>query len=71
MQGLPLMYWIPKMHKNPTCFRCIIAFAVCSIKPLSKDMTSIFKLFYKKVERYHAEGKVLSGIKTFWTIQSN
>ena len=50
MQGLPLIYWIPKMHKNPTSFRCIIASAVCSIKPLSKDITSIFKLFYKKVE---------------------
>ena len=71
MQDLPVMYWIPKMHKNPISFRFIIASPVCSIKPLSKDITSIFKLFYEKVERYHTKGKVWSGIKTFWTIQNN
>ena len=59
------------MRKNPISFRFIIAFPVCSIKPLSKDITSIFKLFYEKVERYHTEGKVWSGIKTFWTIQNS
>ena len=58
MQDLPAMYWIPKMPKNPISFRFIIACPVCSIKPLSKDVTSTFKLF----------GKVWSLIKTFWTI---
>ena len=71
MQDLPVMYWIPKMHKNPASFRFIIASPVCSIKPLSKDITSIFKLFYEKVERYHTKGKIWSGIKTFWTIQNS
>ena len=71
MQDLPVMYWIPKMHKNPISFRFIIASPVCSVKPLSKDITSIFKLFYEKVERYHTKGKALSGIKSFWTIQNS
>ena len=71
MQDLPVMYWIPKMYKNPISFRFIIASPVCSVKPLSKDITSIFKLFYEKVERYHTKGKVWSGIKTFWTIQNS
>ena len=53
MQDLPVMYWIPKMHKNPINFRFIIAYPVCSFKPLSKDKRSIFKLFYEKVEIYH------------------
>ena len=65
IQDLPVMYWIPKMHKNPISFRFIIASPVCSSKPLSKDITSIIKLFYEKVERYHTKGKVCSGIKTF------
>ena len=64
----PVMYWIPKMHKNPINFCFIIAFPVCSIKPVSKDITSILKLVYEKVERY-TKGKVWSGIKTLWTIQ--
>ena len=71
MQDFPVMYWIPKMHKNAISFCFIIASPVCSIKPLSKDITSIFKLFYEKVERYHTKGKVWSGIKTFWTIQNS
>ena len=65
------MYWIPKMHKNQISFRFVLASPVCSIKPLSKDITLIFKLFYEKVERCHTKGKVWSGVKTFWTIQNN
>ena len=34
-----------------TCVSVVIASPVCSIKPLSKDITPIFKLFYEKVER--------------------
>ena len=58
------------MHKNPVSFRFIVVSTACSIKPLSKEITSIFKLFYEKVERY-TKGKVWSGIKTFWTIQNS
>ena len=71
MQNLPVMYWIPKLLKKPISFCFIIASLVSSIKPLSKDITSIFKLLYEKMERYHTKRKIWSGIKTFWTIQSN
>ena len=60
MQELPVMCWIPKMHKNVISFCFVIASPVCSIKPLSKDITSIFKSFYGKVERYNRKGKVWS-----------
>ena len=36
MQGLPVMYCIPKMHKNPISFCFIIASPVCTIKPLQR-----------------------------------
>ena len=65
------MYWNPKMHKNPISFRFIIASPVFIIKTLSNDITSIFKLFYEKMERYHTKRKVWSGIKTIWTIQNS
>ena len=71
MQDLPVMYWIPKMNKSPISFCFIIASPVCSIKPLSKDITSIFKLFYEKVKRYHTKEKVWSGIRSFWTIENS
>ena len=71
MQDLLVLCWIPKMYKNPISFRFVKASPVCSIKPLSKDITPIYKLFYEKVERYYTTGKVWSGIKTFWTIQNS
>ena len=43
---------------------------VCSVKPLSKDITPILNLFFENVERYHTKGKVWSGSKTFWIIQN-
>ena len=65
MQDLPVMYWFPKMLKNPISFCFIIASPVCSIKPLSKDITSIFKLFHEKLERYHTKEKVWKKSKPF------
>ena len=60
------------MLKNSISFCFIIASPVCCIETLSKDITSIFKLFYeKKVERYHTKEKIWSGIKTFWIIQNS
>ena len=71
MEILPSIYWLPKIHKTPVGFRFIIASPKCSLKPLAKDITALFKLFYKKVERYHCKGRVWSGIKKFWVIQNN
>lgn len=36
---LPFLYWIPKMHKNPSKQRYIAASHSCSTKPLSKMIT--------------------------------
>ena len=58
MQDLPVMYWTSDMHKNPISFRFIIASAACSIKPLSKAIPSIFKLFYEKVISYKRKSMV-------------
>ena len=44
MQELPVMYWIPKMHKYAISFHLIISFPVGRIKPLSKDIPSTFKV---------------------------
>ena len=71
MQDSPVMYWIPKMHKNPVSFCFIIPSPVSNIKALSKDITSVCNLIYETVERYCTKGKVWSRIKTFWTIQNN
>ena len=71
MHTLPDIYWLPKLHKNPTKARFIIASQKCSIKKLSKDITSIFKLAYTQIERYNQKASTFSGINTFWVIQNN
>ena len=68
---LPHIYWLPKLHKNPIKFRFIIAAPNCSIKPLSKAITKIFKLFYRQIENYNDKSHFYSYIKTFWVIQNN
>ena len=50
IEGLPLMYCISNMHKNPVRSRFIIASLKCTLKPLSKNITVLFKVFYKKLK---------------------
>ena len=40
---LPSIYWLPKLHKNPTKTRFIIAAPTCSAKPLSTYFTINFQ----------------------------
>ena len=44
IETLPLMYWIPKMHENPVRPRFIIALPKCTLKPLLKNITAVFKV---------------------------
>ena len=68
---LPHIYWLPKLHKNPIKFRFIIAAPDCSMKPLAKAVTKLFKLFYKQIERYNEKTFYFSSIKSFWVIDNN
>ena len=68
---LPGIYWLPKLHKSPIKFRFIIAAPECSIKPLARSITSIFKLFQRQICTYNEISSFYSGIKTFWVIQDN
>ena len=68
---LPHIYWTPKLHKTPIKFRFIIAAPDCSIKPLSRTITKMFKLFYRQIEQYNAKSYYFSYVKTFWVIQNH
>ena len=68
---LPIMYWTPKMHKNPTGSRFIIASKNCSTKPLSKTISSAFKLIYRQVEAFHTNSKYFSNYNKFWVLQNS
>ena len=70
-QCLPNMYWLPKMHKNPIKARFIIGSSKSSIKPLSKAITSAFRLFYRQIENYNDKLRFYTGVNTFWVVQNN
>ena len=48
-----------------------VASCKCTVKKLSKDITSIFKLAYNQIDRYNQKASIFSGIKTFWVIQNS
>ena len=49
---LPFLYWIPKMHKNPSKQRYIAASHSCTTKPLSKMITYCLKLIQRTHNNY-------------------
>ena len=69
-QNLPIMYWMPKMHKNPTGARFIVASKHCSTKPVSKAISSIFKLIYNQIENCHRNAKFLANYNKFWVLKT-
>ena len=71
MQTLADIYWMPKLHKTPIKERFIIASKKCTLKQLSKDITSIFKLAHEQVEKYKNKARRFSGVSTFWVIQNS
>ena len=56
-KATPIMYWIPKMHKNQTGARFIIASETCSRKQISKSASNVFKLAYSQIEHFHKNAK--------------
>ena len=67
---LPIMYWIPKMHKSPMGHRFIIASKVCCTKKVSKSVSSAFKLIFGQVECFHRKAKFNSHYAKFWVLQN-
>ena len=49
-RGLPIMYWVHKLHKNPIGSRFIASSKNCSMKPLPKAVSDVFKLIYSQIE---------------------
>ena len=68
---LPVMYWIPKMHKNPTGARYIIVSKICSTKPSSTFGSNVFKFVYFQITNFHKNTKFLSNYNKFLVLQNS
>ena len=68
---LPNIYWLPKLHKNPTKALFIIGTFKCFLKPLSKYITATLKILFHQIQNCNNHSRQFSGIYTFWTIFNN
>ena len=67
---LPLLYWIPKLHKNPYKQRFIAGSSSCSTKPLSK-LTSILTTIKEGLQKYCDIVYSHSGINQMWILKNS
>ena len=70
-QCLPIIYWMPKMHKNPVDARFIVASANCSTKPLSKVVSGVFKLIFMQIQNFHDKITFYSKYNKFWVVENS
>ena len=68
---LPIMYWLPKMHKPPIGARFIVASNYCSMKPLFDTTCKLFKMILNTVERFHTQSFFHSGYEKFWVVRNS
>ena len=67
---LPIMYWLPNMHKTPTGARFILASKNCSTTPLSDGISKVFKMVFNHVESFHRKSLFYTFFKKFWEVEN-
>ena len=68
---LPILLWIPKMHKNPSKQRFIAASHSCTTKNLSSLISKCLKLIQKAHQVYCERIKNYSGYNLFWIVDNS
>ena len=68
---LPIMYWTPKMHYNPSKARFIVASSCCSTKPLSKTVSVIFRKIQDQIQSFHSKAIFYANYNRFWVIKNS
>ena len=69
-ESFPIIYWIPKLHKNPAGSQFIVASKNCSTKPLSKAVSNVYTFIYSQTENFHHKSEFLSNYNKFWVFQN-
>ena len=71
MIDIPLIYWIPKMHKNPIGSRFIAGSKLCSIKFLSKNFSKALKLILNHMKVYNKVVFERSQLNQYWILENS
>ena len=69
--NLPILLWLPKMHKNPPKQRFIAASHSCTTKPASALITKCLKLIQKAHKTYCDRIKAYTGFNFMWIIDNS
>ena len=69
--GLPYIYWIPKMHKNPYKHRFIAGSSKCSTKPLSIILTKLLTHIKQGLQKYCETAYSRSGVNQMWILKNS
>ena len=68
---LPLLYWIPKLHKSPYKERFIAGSSKCSTKPLSELLTIILSKIKEQLQSYCNTIYARSGFNQMWILKNS
>jgi len=68
---LPVIFAIPKLHKNPYKFRFIAGARKSSMKPLSLLLTKILTFLKEHFRNYCFAAENFSGSKWYWSVDSS
>ena len=71
MLDIPLIYWIPKMHKNPIGSRFIAGSKFCSIKLLSKNFSKALKLILNHMKLYSKVVFERAQLNQYWILENS
>ena len=71
LRDIPIIYWIPKQHKNPISQRFIAGSKRCTIKLMSKLFSKSLKLILNHLSNYNGTVFARSGLKYFWIINNS
>ena len=69
--SLPLIFWIPKLHKNPYKSRFIAGATNCSTKQLSVEVTLCLITIRKHFHKYCSAIQQYTGINYFWSFNNS
>ena len=71
MKDIPLIYWIPKMHKNPIGSRFIAGSKFCSLKMLSKYFSKALKVILKHMKFYSNTVLERASLNYYWIVENS
>ena len=70
-KSVPIIYWMPKMHYNPSRRRFIIASSTSSTNPISSVMSKLFKHIFNQIRNFNEKSHFYKNYNLFRVIENS